>query len=64
MSHSCANLRIWWGNDKGDCGRKRAKKGAGTGGQEDRPGVFQQNPIVAQAQLNAPMDPSAINSQA
>ena len=26
--------------------------------------VFQQNPTVAQAQLNAPMDPDAINSQA
>ena len=41
-----------------------AEKSDPIGSREPNYAVFQQNPIVAQAQLDAPMDPDAINSQA
>ena len=41
-----------------------AEKSDPIGSREPNCAVFQQNPIVAQAQLDAPMDPDAINSQA
>ena len=34
------------------------------GSREPKNTVFQQNPIVAQAELDAPMHPDAVNSQA
>ena len=41
-----------------------AEKSDPIGSREPNYAVFQQNPTVAQAQLDAPMDPDAINSQA
>ena len=41
-----------------------AEKSSQIGSREPNCAVFQQNPTVAQAVLDAPMDPSAINSQA
>ena len=41
-----------------------AEKSDPIGSREPNYAVFQQNPIVAQAELDAPMDPDAINSQA
>ena len=41
-----------------------AEKSDPIGSREPNCAVFQQNPIVAQAQLDAPMDPDAIIAQA
>ena len=41
-----------------------AEKSDPIGSREPNYAVFQQNPIVAQAELDAPMHPDAVNSQA